>query len=185
MTNQIDKTTYNSDPQFANYRMAGVTYEDYVKIALYTTSTFNITGGLKLHNNNSIHGFGYNSNPISNPKTQKEALFEKLANIKDPEIRKQVEQGLLNYTSPSQAFVDMLIARHDKKKAEFEDAWAEYQISKDNLAFYREIFEILENKYENTESNYEAGLVRRAKSNYTNAEILTDLLLDKASDIVT
>lgn len=128
-----------------------------------------------------IFGFGYASNSIKT-KSQKEMLYEKISSIKDPEVRKQVEESFLTGT-PSQQFVDYLIKKYDKKQAEFEQAWAEYQASKNSLNFYKKTLEIIEKKYENSDSNYELGLVSQADKNKTNAERRSDILLSKASDI--
>lgn len=130
-----------------------------------------------------IFGFGFATNPIENKqKTQKEELLEKLSRIKNPETRKQIEKSLL-YGTPSQEFVDYLIKKYNKKQAEFEEAWAEYQASKDNLKFYKKTFEVIEKKYENTDSNYEMSLVTKADKDMTTAERNSDILLSKASDI--
>ena len=76
-----------------------------------------------------------------------------------------------------------MIKKYDKKQAEFEQAWAEYQASKNSLNFYKKTLEIIEKKYENSDSNYELGLVSQADKNKTNAERRSDILLSKASDI--
>ena len=128
-----------------------------------------------------IFGLGYVSNPIKSI-SQKEILYEKICSIKDPEVRKQVEESFLTGT-PSQQFVYYLIKKYDKKQAEFEQAWAEYQASKNSLNFYKKTLEIIEKKYENSDSNYELGLVSQADKNKTNAERRSDILLSKASDI--
>lgn len=137
------------------------------------------TSGSKL----GIWGYGFATNPIDkNVKTQKEELYEKLSSIKDPEVRKQVEASLISGT-PSQEFVDFLIKKYDKKQAEFEVAWAEYQAAKDSVKFYKKVFETIEKKYENTDSNYEMSLVSKADKNMITAERNSDILLSKASDI--
>ena len=159
-----------------------MSYQDYFMRALKTGSTFTFNYNLNTQNSNIIFNFGTNTIK-SDKKTAKEELYEKLANIKNPEIREQVMNGLGGITTPSQEFIDMLIAKYDKKQAQFEVAWAEYQASKDNLAFYKKIMETLEKKYENTESNYEASLVKNAQKNFSNAELNRDILLSNASDI--
>ena len=132
---------------------------------------------------NSIYGNGFASNPISQNKTNKEKLYEQLAEIKDPWVRQQVEAGLMGTTSPSKAFIDELIKRYDKKQDQFEEAWAEYQAAKDNMAFYKKIMEITIKKYQNSESDFENGLVAKAEKNFADAELNSDILLSKASDI--
>ncbi len=159
MSIQVDKT---SNIDFNSYLGDGNT----------TTSQKNKLG---------IFGFGYASNSIKS-KSQKEILYEKISSIKDPEIRKQVEESFLTGT-PSKQFIDYLIKKYDKKQAEFEQAWAEYQASKNNLNFYKKILETIEKKYENSDSNYELSLVDQADKNKINAEHMSDILLSKASDI--
>lgn len=147
----------------------------------YLTSPFTKSEPQKL---NSI----FASNPVLASKNEKseekkETEMDKaLKNISDPETRAKIKEAFQN-GSPSRTFVDYLIKRHEKHQAEFEAAWAEYQASKNNLQFYKKICETMTTKYENSESNYEQGLVTKAEKNFKNADSSTDLLLDKASMI--
>lgn len=147
----------------------------------YLTSPFTKTEPQKL---NSI----FASNPVLASKNEKEdekketEMDKALKGISDPETRAKVKEAYQN-GSPSRAFVDYLIKRHEKHQAEFEAAWAEYQASKNNLQFYKKLCETMTTKYENSESNYEQGLVTKAEKNFKNADSSTDLLLDKASMI--
>lgn len=129
------------------------------------------------------------SNPITAAKSAEkaqekkaEALENALNGVSDPETRAAIKDAYLN-GNPSRAFVDYLIQRHEKQQEKFEAAWAEYQASKNNLQFYKKICETLTKKYENSDSNYEQGLITKADKNYSNAEMTTDQLLDKASMI--
>lgn len=141
--------------------------------------------GAKREKINSI----FASNPINAAKaTEKaqekkaEALENALNGVSDPETRAAIKDAYLN-GNPSRAFVDYLIQRHEKQQEKFEAAWAEYQASKNNLQFYKKICETVTKKYENSDSNYEQGLITKADRNYSNAEMTTDQLLDKASMI--
>ena len=124
------------------------------------------------------------SNPITAGKrTEKaEALENALNGVSDSETRAAIKEAYQN-GNPSRAFVDYLIKRHEKQQEKFEAAWAEYQASKNNLQFYKKVCETVTKKYENSDSNYEQGLITKADKNFTNAEMTTDLLLDKASMI--
>ncbi|CCY23826.1 unknown [Brachyspira sp. CAG:484] len=129
------------------------------------------------------------SNPIAAGKrTEKaeekkaEALENALDGVSDSETRAAIKEAYQN-GNPSRAFVDYLIKRHEKQQEKFEAAWAEYQASKNNLQFYKKVCETVTKKYENSDSNYEQGLITKADKNFTNAEMTTDLLLDKASMI--
>lgn len=116
-----------------------------------------------------------------NPKTLKEELYEKAANL-PADVREQFLEQLED-SRISVDFVDMLITRYDKKKAEFIKAWHEYQESKDNLEFLRKTLDIISKKYEKSESGYEQSLVKKAKNNYSKGSTITDILLSIASDI--
>ncbi len=186
MSNEVVKTQIMTEQQFNESPLKNVmSYQDYFINALKSGSAFNFgKSQFTLKNNNNLFGFGFATNPYkTEQKTLKEELYEKIANVKDPAIRQQILDGLSGANTPSKMFVDMLIKRYEKKQAQFEQAWAEYQASKDNLAFYKKVMETLEKKYANSESDYENGLVSKAEKNYKNSEMYSDILLSKASDI--
>lgn len=147
----------------------------------YFTSPFTKTEPQKI---NSI----FASNPVLASKNEKaeekkETEMDKaLKGVNDAETRAAIKEAFQN-GSPSRDFVDYLIKRHEKHQEQFEAAWAEYQASKNNLQFYKKICETMTTKYENSESNYEKGLVSKAEKNFKSADSSTDLLLDKASMI--
>ena len=114
-------------------------------------------------------------------KTNKELLYEKAAQL-PANIRDKFLEELENSTI-SEDFVDMLNKRYEKKKEEFEKAWAEYQASKENLKFLQKVLEIMTRKYAQSESGYEQGLLKNAQRNYSNGNTWTDVLLSIASDI--
>ena len=151
----------------------------------------------KSHNinlDNNIWGqkqnYGYSSNPIKgwtfekqntdeNKPLTKQDLYIKLAEIKDPKLRDEIE-NILNGGKPSDAFLKMLNERYEKHQAEFEAKWAEYQAAKGNKTTLKDTLTKLQNKYEGSESDYENSLVRHAENNYKNAEIDVDVLLSTA-----
>ncbi len=141
--------------------------------------------GVKQEKINSV----FATNPITaskqNAKAEEkkaEAMENALNGVSDPETRAAIKDAYYN-GNPTRAFIDYLIKRHEKQQEKFEAAWAEYQASKNNLQFYKKICETVTKKYENSDSNYEQGLITKADKNYTNAEMTTDQLLDKASMI--
>ncbi|MBO6088531.1 hypothetical protein J6P92_09350 [bacterium] len=149
----------------------------------------------KNHNislDNNIWGqrqnYGYSSNPIkgwtferqnTSKALTKQDLYIKLADIKNPALRNDIE-NILNGGKPSEAFLKMLNERYEKHQAEFEAKWAEYQAAKGNKATLKDTLTKLQNKYADSESDYENSLVRHAENNYKDAEIDADVLLSAA-----
>lgn len=131
---------------------------------------------------NSIYGNGYASNPLKGNKLKDfDNIIENLANIKNPELRKELENIILNGAEPSKDFVDVLIERFEKKQAEFEEAWARYQEAKGDRMTYKEMLEKLQKKYADSESGYEQGLITKAENKFKDADINSDILLSIAS----
>lgn len=146
-----------------------------------TSNSTPITGFKALKTLNSCFGNGYTSNPIENKKiSDKQKIYENLDKIKNPELRAEVE-NILQGGTPSQAFIDMLLKRYEKKQAEFEEAWARYQEAKGERASLKKTLETIQKRYANSESNYENGLVTKAEKNYKNADLDADILLSIAS----
>ena len=111
----------------------------------------------------------------------KEQLYMNTANLPDG-LREKFLEYLENRTVKRE-FIDLLNERYEKKQAEFEAAWAEYQASKDNLKLLEKIYNTLENKYAHSDSNFELSRLESAKKAFTNGEMNTDNLLSKASYI--
>ena len=155
-----------------------MSYQDYFIHALKTGSAFTFNTKFNLPNNQI---FNFNSNPIKdNKKTEKEEIYEKLANIKNPELAGEIE-NILQGKTPDQEFIDLLIKRYEKKQAEFEEAWARYQEAKGNRNTLKNTLEKLQKKYSNSESDYENGLVAKAERNFKYADLNEDVLLSIAS----
>lgn len=117
---------------------------------------------------------------ISNKK--KNSMEEALSKVSDSSLRAKIKEAYEN-GNPSRAFVEYLIKKHEKHQEKFEAAWAEYQAAKDNLQFYKKICEIMTKRYENSESNFEQGLISKSEKNYKAADLSADILLSKASSI--
>ncbi len=129
---------------------------------------------------NSTFGCGFTSKKTDGTSV-KEQLYQAASNLPDG-----IREKCLEYIEKGQTkrdFIDMLNERYEKKKAEFEAAWAEYQESKDNLALMKKIYEALEIKYQDSESDFENNQVTQAKKNFTNADISTTTLLSKCRDV--
>ncbi len=113
--------------------------------------------------------------------TVREMLYEQAANLPANIREKYLE--FLEKGETKRDFIDMLNERYEKKQAEFEAAWAEYQASKDNLKLLTKIYETLEKKYANSDSDFEQSKVELAFKNARISEMSTDALLGKCSDI--
>lgn len=152
------------------------------------------TNGITNENVTTTESTGFKKNPYMNtvffdyhapkkeePKTNKEVLLERAMEL-PADVRDKFIAELENSTI-SKDFMDMLNKRYEKKKAEFEVAWAEYQQLKNHQKFLEKILTILLRKYADSESGYEQSLVRNAQNNFRNGEINTDIALSNASDI--
>lgn len=146
---------------------------------------------INLSNNIWGQGFGYSTNPIKGWSLErqnngdkklltKQDLYVKLADIKNPELRNEIE-NILNGGTPSKAFMDYLLQKYEKRQAEFEEAWAKYQIAKGEKTTLKATFEKIQKKYEGSESDFENGQVRHAEKDFKNAELDADIYLSIAS----
>lgn len=183
MSNEVNQTQgIMTREQFNASPLKNImSYNDYFIRALKTGSAFTFNSNIKLNSNNNIFNFGFASNPVNNNKvSDKQHIYENLDKIKNPELRAEVE-NILQGGTPSQAFIDMLLKRYEKKQAEFEEAWARYQEAKGIKTTLKATLEKIQKKYANSESNYENGLVTKAEKNYKNADLDADILLSIAS----
>lgn len=113
--------------------------------------------------------------------TTKENLYQNAANLPDG-LREKFLEYLENGTT-ERDFIDLLNERYEKKQAEFEVAWAEYQESKNNVKLLERIYNILQNKYGDSESNFERSQLAQAERNYNNADMSSWNKLLKCRDI--
>lgn len=131
------------------------------------------------------------TNPIKNNQFSmnnemsydKKYTLDRLNKVKNPELRAEIERIVLYNEEPSQAFIDMILKKYEKRKDEFEQAWARYQEAKGEKGDLKKIFEKIKTKYANSESDYENSLVHNAQRNYNDAELDVEILLSIASDI--
>ena len=154
--------------------------EDVKNISFSENSSYNYSSTVSNPFLNCIFGDKLKPN-MSKNMSKKEQLYENIANLpKDLQEKflKYLEEG----TTPKD-FIDLLNERYEKKQAEFEVAWAEYQQAKDNLKLLEKIYLIIENKYSNSESDFEISQVKNAKKAFNNGELSASILLSKASDI--
>ena len=112
-----------------------------------------------------------------------ERINKKLAQIKDPNVRKQVAQEM--YTgSMSDAFFDMLMERYDKKKAEFEEVWEKYQLAKGEAADMKKTCERLLAEYKKSnDDTIKKGAYDKAYKNFADAQLNEDIYLSIARDV--
>lgn len=113
--------------------------------------------------------------------TTREKLYEQAANLPAGIREKYLEY--LEKGETKRDFIDMLNEKYEKKQAEFEAAWAEYQEAKNNLKLLKKIYEILEKKYANSDSDFEHSKIELAFKNARSSELNADALLGKCSDI--
>lgn len=128
--------------------------------------------------------FGSNKGPSSSnvPNiTTKEKLYQNAVNLPDG-LRENFLEYLENGAT-KRDFIDLLNERYEKKQAEFEVAWAEYQESKNNVKLLEKIYNILQNKYGDSESNFEQSQLARAEKNFNNADTSSWNKLLKCRDI--
>ncbi len=128
---------------------------------------------------NTVFAGRFSDSKKADNMTLKEQLYQNVANLPDGLREKFLEY--LEKGVTKREFIDFLNERYEKKQAEFEVAWAEYQASKDNLKLLEKIYDTLENKYANSDSNFELGQLAKAKKAFTDGEMNTDNLLSKAS----
>ncbi len=114
---------------------------------------------------------------------RQEKINKRLEQIKDPKIRAQVAEEL-KAGNLSDAFMDMLIERHKKKMAEFEEVWAKYQLAKGQAADLKKTCEKLLREYQaSNDSSSKKTNYNRAYKDYADAQLDADIYLDIAGDI--
>lgn len=114
---------------------------------------------------------------------RQEKIDKRLEQIKDPKIRAQVAEEL-KAGNLSDAFMDMLIERHKKKMAEFEEVWAKYQLAKGQAADLKKTCEKLLREYQaSNDSSSKKTNYNRAYKDYADAQLDADIYLDIAGDI--
>lgn len=116
-----------------------------------------------------------------NDKKQTE-IEKKLEQIKDPKIRAQIEEELYS-NNLSDAFFDMLMERYAKKKDEFDEVWAQYQLAKGQAADMKKTCEKLLREYQSNESSSIRSQYVTAEQQYTDADMWADIYLSKAVDV--
>lgn len=129
---------------------------------------------------NTVFAGRLSSNNTQGQST-KEQLYQKAVDLPDG-IREKFLDYLENGASEKE-FIDLLNERYEKKQAEFEVAWAEYQESKNNLKLLEKIYNIIQNKYGDSESTYEQSQLAQAEKNFNNADMSTWNQLLKCRDI--
>ncbi len=155
--------------------------------ALYSSSAFSLAnqGYSSVPGLNRVSLFfgAKRANMVSPLSTQKTEEMEKvLEEIKDAKTREIVKNAMLT-GSPSRAFIDMLIERHEKRQAEFEEVWEQYQASKNQTQMYKKICEVLLKEYQTSQSSTDKTNYNNAYKNYSDADLNKEILLDKAMDI--
>ena len=129
--------------------------------------------------------FGLNGlNQTDGQKDEKfEEINKRLEQIKDPKIREKVAAEMFA-GNLSDAFFDMIMERYDKKKAEFEEIWAKYEVAKGQAADLKKTCERLLAEYQ--KSNDDAmskSKYNKARKDYKDVLTLEDIYLSIAGDI--
>lgn len=130
---------------------------------------------------NSVYTGYLSKNKGTDSMTTKEYLHQQAALLPN-DIRKKFLESLEKGTI-ERDFIDLLNERYEKKQAEFEIAWAEYQEAKNNLKLLERLYEIIENKYSGSDSDYELGQVTKAEKSFRAGEMNAEHLLLKSRDI--
>lgn len=130
---------------------------------------------------NSVYTGYFSKNKETTSMTTKEYLHQQAALLPN-DIRKKFLESLEKGTTEKE-FIDLLNERYEKRQAEFEVAWAEYQEAKNNLKLLERLYDIIEKKYANSESDFELGKITTAEKNKRSGEMNADILLSKASSI--
>ncbi len=124
------------------------------------------------------------TNPMKKEQSVKskevEEILAKLPNVKNAALASEIE-GILQGRNPSKEFVELLLKRYEEKQAEFEEAWAKYQVAKGQRTTLKAELEKIQKRYANSESDYENGLVDKAEKNYKTADLDADIYLSIAS----
>lgn len=128
---------------------------------------------------NSIYAGNLSKNKETTSMTTKEYLHQQAALLPNDIRQKFLES--LDKGATERDLIDLLNERYEKKQAEFEVAWAEYQEAKNNLKLLEKLFNAIEKRYANSDSDFELGQVTRAEKSKKSGEMNADLLLSKAS----
>ena len=128
-------------------------------------------------------------NPQNAKKTdsQQDEKFEeinkKLEQIKDPKIREKVAAEMFA-GNLSDAFFDMIMERYDKKKAEFEEIWAKYEVAKGQAADLKKTCERLLAEYKKYDGDTaKERAYNKAYTSYAEAQLDADIYLDVAGGL--
>ncbi len=143
---------------------------------------------------NSIYTGNLSKNKETNSMTTKEYLHQQAALLPN-DIRQKFLESLEKGTTEKD-FIDLLNERYEKRQAEFEVAWAEYQEAKNNLKLLEKLYNAIEKQYANSESDFELGKITIAEKNKNkfiiidggSSIIITELYafsLSSAEEIVT
>lgn len=116
-----------------------------------------------------------------NDKKQAE-IDKKLAQIKDPKIRAQVEEELYS-GNLTDLFFEMLVDRYEKKKDEFDEIWAKYQLAKGQAADMKKTCEKLLREYQYNESSSIRSRYVNAEKEYSDADMWSEIYLSEAMDV--
>lgn len=130
---------------------------------------------------NSVYTAYLSKNKETNSMTTKEYLHQQAALLPNDIRQKFLES--LEKGATEKEFIDLLNERYEKRQAEFEAAWAEYQEAKNNLKLLEKLYNAIEKKYANSESDFELGQVTKAEKSKRSGEMNADILLSKASSI--
>lgn len=128
---------------------------------------------------NSVYTGYLSKNKETTSMSTKEYLHQQAALLPN-DIRQKFLEAL-DKGATERDFIDLLNERYEKKQAEFEVAWAEYQEAKNNLKLLEKLYNIIEKKYANSESDFELGQVTKAEKSMKSGEMNADMLLSKAS----
>ncbi len=129
----------------------------------------------------------FNSPKAKKTDPQQDEKFEeinkRLGQIKDPKIREKVAAEMFA-GNLSDAFFDMIMERYDKKKAEFEEIWAKYEVAKGQAADLKKTCERLLAEYKKYDGDTaKERAYNQAYTSYAEAQLDADIYLDVAGDI--
>lgn len=114
---------------------------------------------------------------------KQEKIDKRLDQISNSKIRAEVAAEL-KAGNLSDAFIDMLIERHQKKMAEFEEIWNKYMIAKGQAADLKKTCERLLREYQNSnDSSVRKGNYNKKYKEYADAKLDAEIYLDIAGDI--
>lgn len=123
----------------------------------------------------------YNEQVQAKREEKMAALEEKLNKVKDSKVRAQLEAEL-GSGDLSEALFDLMIARYEKKQAEFEEIWAKYQIAKGEAADMKKACERILREYQQNQSSSVRGKYLAQEHKYNEANMWADIYLGEAMD---